>query len=79
MDNEFWKIKMEELGIKEEVINELMNEIWNNKGLTLSKPFIDLSKDNVVELQNEFNKTPKEDIKKRAQIMARIISAKIDE
>lgn len=73
------KIKLiESEFINSEVIDELMNEFIDNQALTLNKPFIDLSKDKIVELQNEFYKTPKEDVKRRAQIMAKIISAKIE-
>ncbi len=78
MDEEFWKIKMEELDIESDVIDEFFNQIKDNQELTINKPFIDLSKEKIIELQNEFNKTPKTDFRKRAQIMARIISAKIE-
>jgi len=78
MDEEFWRIKMEELDIESDVIDEFFNQIKDNQELTINKPFIDLSKEKIIELQNEFNKTSKTDFRKRAQIMARIISAKIE-
>ena len=78
MDEEFWRIKMEELDIESDVIDEFFNQIKDNQELTINKPFIDLSKEKIIELQNEFNKTSKTDFRKRAQIMARIISTGIE-
>ncbi len=74
------KIKLLEYeSINSDVVDEVMNELIDNRKLTLNKPFIDLSKDKIIELQNEFSKTLKTDFRKRAQIMARIISAGMDE
>jgi hypothetical protein len=73
MENENFELKLEELGIEQEMIDEIMNKMINNKKMSVTPLFIS-SKSKAFELKNTLNKIPKKDWRERAKIAAQIIS-----
>lgn len=72
MDN--LKLKLEELGVEQELIDNIMNEMIDNKKMSITPPISSSTKDKAFELKNTLNKIPKKDWRERAKIAAQIIS-----